>query len=133
MSNYFTQFSLIVPWPAEARQAIVQALRAKEDGEDGRPCEFEAREDRLHLYAEDNCLIDEVAAILATVQRTFKCPPIGIEYAMTCSGLDPDGFGGGAVAIRNGQVKAWGTGEWLTKALAPRSRPRTTGATATSR
>jgi hypothetical protein len=120
---------LIVPWPAEARQAIVQALRTKEDGESLRPCEFAEHETKLHLYADDNCQIDEVATILATVQRTFKCPPIGIEYAMTCSKLDPDGFGGGAVAIRNGRIKTWGTGEWLAKQLAPKRTPETPGAT----
>jgi hypothetical protein len=129
MTEYSTQFSLIVPWPPDARRAIIDGLRAYEAREGWHPCEFTDTPEGLHLYALTNCLVDEVAAILATVQRTFRCPPIGIEYAMTCSVNEPEAFGGGAVAIRNGRIRQWGTSQWLARQLTPTPQARRQPAT----
>jgi hypothetical protein len=113
MSNTYTQFSTKIEWPKDACTALLAKLRESGDSPGSQVCEFAEETDGVWLYSEENCLLEELAEMLAEVQITFNLGPVGFDYSVSCSKPALGEFGGGAVFIENGKTKWRDTGTWL--------------------
>ncbi|NBR88035.1 MAG: hypothetical protein EBT61_21510 [Verrucomicrobia bacterium] len=135
MSNYFTNFSLLVPLPDVAAQtcALNLGLEASRINQgDEAPADFPAE---LQPYTEDWCFEVEAAvvenqpglwlhssnggidAVCAFIQHLLKkFDPAGqvtFEWSHDCSKPRTDAYGGGAAIITAQKINTMSTCQWL--------------------
>jgi len=132
MADYFTHFSCLLdvgtPDKAARALALFQSLReADQDAEDPEVAGF----DLVHQDASEGSTLwihddehGDVEAVIRFVLRLAEDLDLkglwGFQYALTCSRLRLDAFGGGAHVIDLGARKSIGatsTQEWLAAAL----------------
>jgi hypothetical protein len=106
MANHYLLFSKLIKCSTN-QQANSLATIMQQDNEDWEapPCSVSLQDNEVWLYSEENADIETIAVRLATFQLDHDLGPITLSWALTCSKPRPDQFGGGAVAIVNGNIK----------------------------
>ena len=135
MSNYFTNFSLLVPLPDAAALTYAlnlaqQASRLNQgdEAEPSFPAELQAstedwcfevegdvlnNQSRLWLQS-DSGGIDAVCAFIQHLLQKFALPDVvTFEWSHDCSKPRIDAYGGGAAIITAQEIKSMSTGQWL--------------------
>ncbi|NBR88230.1 MAG: hypothetical protein EBT61_22565 [Verrucomicrobia bacterium] len=135
MSNYFTNFSLLVPLPDNAAltYALDIALQASrinqgDAAESGFPAELQASTEDWCFEAEGDVLnnqprlwlhsdsggIDAVCAFIQHLLQKFALPDVvAFEWSHDCSKPRIDAYGGGAAVITAKEIKTMSTCQWL--------------------
>ena len=137
MSNYFTNFSLLVPLPDAAALTYAlniaqQASRLNQgdEAEPGFPAELQAstedwcfevvgdvlnNQPRLWLHS-DSGGIDAVCDFIQHLLQKFALPEVvTFEWSHDCSKPRIDAYGGGAAIITAKKIKTMSTCQWLRK------------------
>lgn len=114
MANYYTQFSVHIPYKTEAQRLwLLAKIEALNESEDGSPCSFEDAPSDHHVwaYTDESGDPERVADLVAAFQTQFQLDtPWIIEWANTCGKPRLDAFGGGAIAVYRGRTKAFSPG-----------------------
>ncbi len=138
MANYFTHFSAVLDVGTQdnARRALAiyqefaARLRADEQVEIGFLVSITDAPESTEIWMRsgDTGESEHVVRFVLGCARDFRLVGRwGFQWANTCSGPRPDGFGGGAVAfdLRTSNPTMWtDTYSWLSRRLVPRSRRR---------
>lgn len=132
MADYFTHFSCLLdvgtPDKAARALALFQSLReADQDADDREVTCFDlVRQDApegstLWIYDDDHGDVEAVIRFVLRLAKEIDLTGLwGFQYALTCSRLRLDAFGGGAHVIDLGARKSIGrtsSQEWLAAAL----------------
>lgn len=114
MANYYTQFSVLIPYQTEDQRLwLLAKIEALNESEDGSPCSFEDAPGEHHVwaYTEETGDPERVAELVAAFQAQFHLDtPWTIEWANTCGKPRLDGFSGGAIAVYRGRIKGFSPG-----------------------
>ncbi len=140
MSNYFTNFSLLMELPDAAALTYADAIARQafsiQQG-DAAPADFpsellphtgdwcfEAQSDVLNQRARlwlhsDNGGIDAVCAFIQHLLQKFALPEVvTFEWSHDCSKPRVDAYGGGAAIITAQAIKTMSTCQWLRENVA---------------
>lgn len=131
MANNYLQFSFLVPLKTKKERTWLTkfltdrpvgfwTLNQIEDCEDAEDREVgfrhEFSDDGVVIYGEENGDTEQVIQILKRFLKHSgtKLTKLGFCYALTCSSLRPDEFGGGAILVKKaGKVEYIDANEWL--------------------
>lgn len=132
MSNYYTNFSVILPLNKEQQEYALQLVKSveayrnegkpladvpdciKEVVEDW-PFEVEAVDQGIWLQSENGGQETVCVLIQHLLQKFDFAPYIAFEWSYDCDKPKPDAFGGGAAFITSTEIETFTTSSWLEK------------------
>ena len=131
MATNYTQFSFIVDLTQEEAKQTLEDFENPEimktifDDPDNVNISVDLEKRGLWFYSEeDNSVEDTIAAVRYLINK-YQLPPIGFEWANSCSRPILGEFGGGAVWTDGKECKYCLTGNWLSEQFSPLSSSMT--------
>ena len=131
MSNYFTNFSLVITLKEKARKyALELARQSAEFRQQDKPVpagfpkslvdvledwnfETESEKDGIWLHSENGGIDAACAFIQHLLQQFDPKGRVTFEWSNDCSRPLVDAFGGGAAIITAGNISTMSTSDWL--------------------